>query len=108
MESAVTFILGILFICIGISNRKGNISTLHSYHRKRVSEEDILPFGKMVGIGMIIIGVAMVLMGVLSFMASRLNNDIYLIAGTVVLIVSLVVGLVIIFWAMFKYNKGIF
>ena len=54
------------------------------------------------------IGVAMLLMGVLSFMASRLNNDIYLIAGTVVLIVGLVVGMVISFWAMFKYNKGIF
>ena len=41
--------LGIVCILIGLSNRKGNIETLHSYHRSRVSEEDRIPFGKEVG-----------------------------------------------------------
>ena len=52
MEQIITIVIGIVMILIGFSNRKGNISMLHSYHRKRVTEEDRLPFGKMVGNGM--------------------------------------------------------
>jgi hypothetical protein len=52
----VTALVGIVCIVLGISNMKGNISSLHSYHRSRVSEEDRIPFGKKVGLGTIIIG----------------------------------------------------
>ena len=44
----VAFLVGLLCIGLGISHRKGKISSLHSYHRNRVSEEDRIPFGKMV------------------------------------------------------------
>lgn len=108
MDSIVTIILGLVCIIIGILNRKGNISTLHSYHRKRVSQEDILPFGKTVGLGTIIIGIALIVMGCLSYVANSLQNDIYMIIGSAVLIVGLAVGLGISFYAMIKYNKGIF
>ncbi|MBO5927153.1 MAG: hypothetical protein J6Q38_06350 [Clostridia bacterium] len=108
MDSIVSAIIGVVFIIIGISNRKGNISLLHSYHRKRVSEEDRLPFGKMVGLGMIIIGISLLFMGGLSFIANSLQESIYSIIGIVILIVGLVVGLGISFYAMIKYNKGIF
>ena len=108
MDSIISAIIGVVCIIIGISNRKGNISLLHSYHRKRVSEEDGLPFGKMVGLGMIIIGIALIIMGVLSFIANSLQESIYSIIGTVILIVGLAVGSGISFYAMIKYNKGIF
>ena len=36
MEHLVTAIIGIICIVIGIMNRKGNVSMLHSYHRNRV------------------------------------------------------------------------
>ena len=108
MESIVSAIIGVVCIIIGISNRKGNISSLHSYHRKRVSEEDRLPFGKMVGLGMMIIGIALILMGGLSFMATVLQESLYSIIGTVTLMVGIVAGLGISFYAMIKYNKGIF
>ncbi len=108
MDSIISAIIGVVCIIIGISNRKGNISLLHSYHRKRVSEEDRLPFGKMVGLGMIIIGIALIIMGVLSFIANSLQESIYSIIGTVILIVGLAVGSGISFYAMIKYNKGIF
>ena len=108
MESIFTVILGIVCIFIGILNRKGNISTLHSYHRKRVSEEDRLPFGKMIGIGTIIIGASLILMGTLSFIAESTEQNLYNIIGSVLLIAGLVVGFVISFYAMIKYNKGIF
>ena len=108
MESIVSAIIGVVCIVIGILNRMGNISMLHSYHRKRVSEEDRVPFSKMIGLGMIIIGVAMILMGGLSFLAIALQKNVYSIIGTVFLIVGLVLGLGISFYAMFKYNKGMF
>jgi len=36
-----TVILGVIISIIGIINMTGNISTLHRYHRKRVSKEDV-------------------------------------------------------------------
>ena len=86
-------ILGIIIIIIGIMNMKGNISTLHSYHRKRVKEEDRLPFARLVGLGTIIIGGCLI---VSSFL------------GETILIIGLIIGLIPIVYAMFKYNKGIF
>ena len=44
-----TLIVGVVCIVLGISNMRGNISSLHSYHRHRVTAEDRIPFGKMVG-----------------------------------------------------------
>ena len=108
MDSIVSVIIGVVCIVIGISNRKGNISLLHSYHTARVSEEDRLPFGKLVGLGMIIIGIGLILMGALSFIATSLQENIYFVAGTTVLVVSLAVGLGIAFYAIKKYNKRIF
>ena len=108
MEDLITAVIGIVCSSIGISNRKGNISLLHSYHRKRVSEEDRIPFGKMVGLGMIIVGIAMILGGGLNFAAVSLQNDLFSILGTVVMIAGLASGLGISFYAMQKYNKGIF
>ena len=105
---AVPAIIGIICIIIGISNRKGNIETLHSYHRKRVSEEDRVPFGKLVGLGMIVIGIALIINGGLMYAGTYLENDILVFAATGVLIAGLVAGLGISFYAMIKYNKGIF
>ena len=34
-------IIGIAFSVIGIVNIKGNISTVHSYNRRKVTEEDV-------------------------------------------------------------------
>ena len=105
---AVIIVVGIVCIILGIKNTKGDISSLHSYHRNRVSDEDVLPFGKMVGTGTIIIGIAVIIMGALSMCAVAFDKDVYTLIGTVVLIVGLVVGCALSFYAMIKYNKGIF
>lgn len=108
MEDIVLLIIGVVCILIGISNRKGNLSLLHSYHRKRVSEEDRLPFGKLVGLGMIVIGAALILAGALTYIAGSLQADAWAVVSEVVLIAGLVIGLGISFYAMKKYNGGIF
>lgn len=101
-------ILGIVLIVIGIVNMKGNISTLHWYHRQRVTEADRKPFGKLVGLGTLIIGVTMILSGVLFFSFEQTQEAPFMIVGTVLTIGGIVVGLGLSFYAMIKYNKGIF
>ena len=104
----VAFLVGIVCIVLGISNTCGNISSLHSYHRHRVSEEDRIPFGKQVGLGTMIIGIGIIIFSVLSAVTLYTENNIFILIGTAVLIVGIVAGLIISFKAMIKYNKGIF
>ena len=54
--SFIAMLVGAVLVGMGIYNIKGNISSLHSYHRSRVKEEDRLPFGRLVGIGNITMG----------------------------------------------------
>ncbi len=104
----VAFLVGVLCIVLGISNMRGNISSLHSYHRHRVSEKDRIPFGKQVGLGTVIIGIGIILFSFLSAVTLYTENNIFTLIGTAVLIVGIVVGLIMSFKAMIKYNKGIF
>lgn len=104
----VTFLVGVVCIVLGISNMRGNISSLHSYHRSRVSEEDRIPFGKQVGLGIIIVGIGIIVFSVLSSITLYTENDIFILVGTAVLIIGIILGLAISFRAMIKYNKGIF
>ena len=100
-EFIIQIIIGLVLIIIGIFNMKGNISLLHSYHRKRVKKEDVIPFGKKVGIGNIIIGSTLILDALFTILNhTNMNN--------IILIVGLVIGCVLILYAIFKYNKGIF
>ena len=108
LEMIVTVVLGIVCIVIGILNTQGNISTLHARHRRRVAEEDILPFGRLVGAGTIVIGVGLIIGGTFLGLSELLTNSTYATVGGAILIVAFVVGLAISFAAMIKYNKGIF
>ena len=104
----VSALVGVLCIVMGAFHMKGNLSTLHFYHRHRVSEQDRLPFGKLVGLGTIIIGVAIIVFGILLMIGESLERPVFASIGTGVAIVGTVVGLVLSFYAMIKYNKGIF
>ena len=109
MENFIaSFIVGIILIVIGISNTRGNISTLHKYHTKRVKPEDQLIFGKFIGAGSIIVGATLSILGILTFISSITVNAIFETIGLIIFIVGLVVGLGFCFYALFKYNKGIF
>ena len=107
-SNIVTFLVGVICIVLGISNMRGNISSLHSYHRNRVSEEDRIPFGKQVGLGMIIIGIGIILFSIFLTLTLYTESDLFTLIGTAILIISLGAGLTISFKAMIKYNKGIF
>lgn len=103
-----TIIVGIICIYLGARNMTGDISSLHSYHRHRVSEEDKLPFGRLVGGGTIIIGAAVILMGSFIWVAEMTGNEAFALIGTGSMILGLVVGMALAFYGMNKYNNGIF
>ena len=100
--------VGAVLCFLGVKNMRGDISSLHHYHRQRVTEENVKPFGRLVGLGTLIIGVAIIIFGALSFACEMTEFGPLLIIGNVELIVGLILGLTISFYAMIKYNKGIF
>ena len=108
IEYIIAIAVGIVCVVIGILNTKGHISMLHSYHRKRVKEEDVRPFGKLVGLGMMLIGAGIIAGGALSIVTYQTKNSVFEIIGTVLIGICLAVGTAIAFYAMKKYNKGIF
>ena len=100
--------LGLLVSILGIINMTGNISSLHSYHRKRVSEENRKPFGRLVGGGTLIIGLSMIVFAILFFIFEQTQIKALAIVGTAELILGIVTGTIVSFYAMKKYNGGIF
>ena len=107
-EFITTLAVGILVSVLGIINMTGNISSLHRYHRHRVSEENKKPFGRLVGLGTLIVGVALMAFGGLMFVFEQTALQIILVIAPIILISGVVVGLAISFYAMKKYNGGIF
>lgn len=108
MENISSVIIGIICIVLGVFNWKGNISSIHFYHRKRVAEENRRPFGRLMGLGTMMCGVAMILFGGLSAAAELLQQGVFLTVGMILLVAGLAAGLGLSFFAMVKYNKGIF
>ena len=100
--------LGLLVSILGIINMTGNISSLHWYHRQRVTEENRKPFGKLVGLGTLIIGFAMIIFGVLFLIFEQTQLALLVIIGVVELIAGIIAGMIVSFYAMKKYNGGIF
>ena len=101
----VIIAVGIILILMGIANMRGNITTLHKYHTKNIREEDKVAFGRLSGIGHIIVGLSLIINAILSTIATRLDNLTYATIGNIILIAGAILGLVIIFYSIIKYNK---
>ena len=98
-------ILGILMVFIGVENVKGNIATIHWYNRRRITEETRPKYGKLMGIGTLVIAGGLIFSALLNMLVKM--NVVVLIGGAITLI-TVVVGIAFILYAQFKYNKGIF
>jgi hypothetical protein len=100
MEYITMLVLGILISVLGIVNIKGNISTIHSYNRRKVKEEDIPKYGKAVGTGMLIVGLSFIIGFIVSFWSE--------VVMAFIILPAVIVGIAFILYAQFRYNKGIF
>ena len=100
MDNLALLIFGLLLSVMGIVNMTGDIGTIHSYNRRKIREEDIPKYGKAVGAGTLIIGVSLVI----AFLATFWKEELV----AFILLPAIVVGLALILYAQFKYNRGIF
>lgn len=100
MDNILLLILGIFLSVLGIVNIKGNISTIHSYNRRKVKEEDIPKYGKAVGTGTVVIGASLILAYLVTFWNEA--------AIDYIVIPAMVIGLAFILYGQIKYNHGIF
>ncbi len=100
MENLMLLILGLFISAIGYVNIKGNISTIHSYNRRKVKEEDVPKYGKAVGTGTLIMGISLVLAFGASFWSELMI--------AIIIMPAFIVGIGFILYGQFKYNKGIF
>ena len=56
MDYLLLLVLGLFISALGVTNIKGNISTIHACNRRKV-KEDIPKYGKAVGTGTLIMGI---------------------------------------------------
>ncbi|MBE6705062.1 MAG: hypothetical protein E7583_07345 [Ruminococcaceae bacterium] len=98
-------VFGVILVIIGIENIRGNIASIHWYNRTRITEETRAEYGKYVGIGTLIIAGGLILSAVLNMLVKA---KIAMLAGCVITLITVVVGIAFILYAQFKFNKGIF
>lgn len=102
MGKFITFILiGIVLAVLGITNIRGNVSSVHWYNRHRVDEKNIPQYGKCIGTGTLIIGGSLILSAILEAVFRTTIFDYMVVVG-------FVIGLIFMLYGQFKYNKGIF
>ena len=102
------FFLGVVLLVMGILNCKGDLRSLHRYHRRRVAEADIPAFGKAVGLGSILCAVGCLFFAVFELLALLTACATLTLIGTYGLIVGMAVGIPLTLYAILKYNKGLF
>lgn len=93
--------LGILLIILGSFNIRGNIASIHWYNRRKVTKENQLPYCRLVGFGTMIIGIGMLISAVIQATVS-------ILAGSSLMLFSVVIGIALMIYAQIKYNHGIF
>ncbi|MGT2832489.1 hypothetical protein [Streptococcus halotolerans] len=101
MTDVSLLLVGSLVSMLGIVNIKGNISTIHSYNRRKVKEEDVPKYGRIVGIGTLIIGISLMIGSILPLL--NINTPL-----EYVIVPMGAIGISLILYGQFKYNKGIF
>ncbi|MCD8051724.1 MAG: hypothetical protein LUE89_08615 [Clostridiales bacterium] len=99
-KTAVILALGVVLLILAGMNFSGNISSIHWYHRRKVTAEDAPKYGRAMGVGTGIIGLCAIVTAALEAATSR-NLDAVIIGGCVV-------GLGVMLYAQIKYNHGPF
>ena len=100
MESLILLPLGLVLTGLGIANIRGNLRTIHWYHRQKVRQSDVRKYGKAVGGGTLILGIGLLL----AFPVSLRSDT----ATAWILLPALILGIALILYGQLKYNRGLF
>ena len=93
--------LGAILSALGIFNMCGNIGSIHWYNRRKVAKEDQKIYCLIVGLGTLIVGVGLIAAGIVQALVGVEES-------AFIMVVGILVGLVLILYAQFKYNRGLF
>ena len=99
---------GASIIFFGVMNMRGDISSLHSYHRDKVAPQNVRAFGRLVGLGTVITGASVSLFSGFLLIAEIKESSLIMILGSTLLCVGLAAGILISLIAIKKYNGSIF
>ena len=94
MDNIVLLVVGVTITILGLVNLSGNISTIHSYNRRRVKEEDVCAYGRVMGCGSLIIGLTLILNG--------------FFPENFITLPGMGIGFALMVYGQIRYNKGIF
>ena len=93
--------LGTILTVLGIFNMCGNIGSIHWYNRRKVTKENQKAYCMVVGLGTLIIGVCLIVSGIVQALIG-------IEPSAVIMAIGILVGLTLILYAQFKYNRGLF
>ncbi|MBQ7338692.1 MAG: helix-turn-helix transcriptional regulator [Clostridia bacterium] len=93
--------LGAILTALGIFNMRGNIASIHWYNRRKVTKENQKAYCLIVGLGTLIVGISLIAAGLVQALIGIEPSALIMVGG-------ILVGLVLILYAQFKYNKGLF
>ena len=93
--------LGAILSALGIFNMCGNIGSIHWYNRRKVAKEDQKIYCLIVGLGTLIVGVGLIATGIVQALVGVEESAFIMVGG-------ILVGLILILYAQFKYNRGLF
>ena len=93
--------LGTILTVLGIFNMCGNIGSIHWYNRRKVTKENQKAYCMVVGLGTLIIGVCLIVSGIVQALIG-------IEPSAVIMVIGILVGLTLILYAQFKYNRGLF
>ena len=100
-NSLELFGLGTILTVLGIFNMCGNIGSIHWYNRRKVTKENQKAYCMVVGLGTLIIGVCLIVAGIVQALIG-------IEPSAVIMVIGILVGLALILYAQFKYNRGLF
>lgn len=101
-ELIFMIILGLVFLFVGWRIwKREQITLIHKNHYTKVSENNKKPYTEKIGKACILMGIGMMLTGIVDFMTKTAY-------GWILFGICFVWGIVIIFKAQKKYNKGLF
>jgi len=101
-ELILMLIIGLLFCFLGWRIwKKQQITLIHDYHYKKVSESDKKPYTEKMGKACMIMGIGMILTGIIDFISKTSY-------GWVFFAVFFVIGFRMMLVAQKKYNGGLF
>lgn len=92
MEYIILLVLGMCIIILGIVNIKGNISSIHWYNRRKITQETSKQYGKAMGIGSVIIGLSMSITAILQIIFKIETLWYITVAGIIIGLIFMLYG----------------